>query len=471
MKRIAKTMFMTLSLIGMAIPACAIEDTVVVVQKLSDIHRLECLDLSKATILSGDENQVRMVRSMFNNEKNLVQRGDKLKLTGYADVELVLKPSSLVAIKSDDISQVTVSDPTVFASTVTLGAQSSSSITVPTSRAWSSNEVTISTENVANVTLGDSAHIDKMVIVAEDISAVNLGYITGNVIEMYIEDMAKVDNSRVAFTEESRTVTESSDTPASFSDLLNYIRSEILNDVDEDAMTDENYADRRLKSDTKHCDTKHNVIDKVGLNFLWGFTNWGDSWYGGLQSVEGPNKLRTTFSSYSLELVNHLYFGRHWSFDMGIGYESDVYKFTNPLVLYDPMANAFAVGTRDDATSVYAAASNLDDWSTRFVTRYINIPIGFTYKFSENYGLSLTAIPGLNYSGKHTGLKHRYKAHGTHYEDQSNVASEEIEPFKCDIRLTFHLMNIASIYLQVPTMPVAEFGGQKLYPIKIGIIF
>ena len=123
---------------------------------------------------------------------------------------------------------------------------------------------------------------------------------------------------------------------------------------------------------------KYSVADRTNFDFHWGFNNWGDQWYNGLMKMEGPYNLRTSFSSYQLSENYAIVMTPHTKLSIGIGYESDVYKFTDNYVSMDVTNGALMTQDQAGVDAVSnVAGSNLGNWSTRLVTRYVTMPIEF----------------------------------------------------------------------------------------------
>ena len=218
---------------------------------------------------------------------------------------------------------------------------------------------------------------------------------------------------------------------------------------------------------------KYSVSDRTNFDFHWGFNNWGDQWYNGLMKMDGPYNLRTSFSSYQLSENYAVVMTDHIKLSLGIGYESDVYKFTNNYVTMDATTGAL---TAQDQTGVDAVSgitgSNLGDWSSRFVTRYVTMPIEFEYRDKgvlKNFRFAVGVIPGLSFSSSHTGLKHELERRGRNYQEVDEGVSKFVNPYKLDVRLTFKRKGFG-VFLQVPTMPVFIDTDTKVYPIKIGFM-
>lgn len=212
------------------------------------------------------------------------------------------------------------------------------------------------------------------------------------------------------------------------------------------------------RSDRKSASSYDNV-DRTDFDFHWGFNNWGTSPVNGLLGMSNPGyDLRTSFSSYQLSYNYRLLMTNHFTLMMGIGYESDVYKFNKPYVDYSD--NAFQAIDTTGANGYF---------TTRFVTRYVQLPIGIAYSARSNrkgYNLKLSVIPALGWCGKHTGLKHELHQSGSKPQDQVNL-KEELNPYKLDVRLDIMDFGGMGVFLQVATLPVFV-EGTKIYPIKIG---
>lgn len=214
--------------------------------------------------------------------------------------------------------------------------------------------------------------------------------------------------------------------------------------------------------------------DRTGMAFLWGFNNWGSNWYNGLSKMEGAYELRTSFSSWQLELTYAVIMTRHFYLDLGIGYESDIYKFTAPLIdidnngiLQDRNATIFNSNYNNYIpNNQIFANTNLEDWSSRLVTRYVSLPIDFVFRFNDYFKVGFSAIPALAFSSSHTGLKHEIDTKELEYQDVENI-SNFITPYKVDLRLTIRF-NHLGIFAQVATTSL--FKDNDVYPIKIGFI-
>ncbi|MBR6330941.1 MAG: outer membrane beta-barrel protein, partial [Bacteroidales bacterium] len=195
--------------------------------------------------------------------------------------------------------------------------------------------------------------------------------------------------------------------------------------------------------------------------------------YNGLMKMDGPYNLRTSFSSYQLSENYAVVMTEHFKLNIGIGYESDVYKFTDNYISMDATTGAFVSQDQAGVDAVSGVSgSNLGDWSSRFVTRYVTLPVEFEYRDKSalrSWRIKLGVIPGLSFNSSHTGLKHELEKRGRNYQDVQEDVSKFVNPYKLDVRFTVK-WNWLGFFIQLPTMPVFIDTDTKVYPIKLGFM-
>lgn len=202
--------------------------------------------------------------------------------------------------------------------------------------------------------------------------------------------------------------------------------------------------------------------DRVGFRFAWGFNNWGEGLFGNYGKMPGGYSIRTSFSSYQLELAYYPVREKHWCFGVGLGYESDIYRFNNKHVV---IGGPDGLGYR---TFEVPYANPCLDGKTRLVTRYVNVPLTVKWSPEGNFVMGFTLLPGINYTGKNTGMKYEQESEGERYYVQSSEASV-MSMFKCDARLTLG-WRCLQIFGQVTTTSITTGMDRKCYPIKFGFV-
>ena len=256
-------------------------------------------------------------------------------------------------------------------------------------------------------------------------------------------------------------------------EILNASR-EIQNNLN---ATDSTQPSVRVATVKKHHNGKkknkkrYSQGDRTSIAFLWGFNNWGSDHFNGLSGLDGAYDLRTSFSSWQLELQYAFVKTRHFSIGAGIGYESDIYKFNSPLVYMDHttglLNDYMATGTGGTGYEALLAASP-DQWSSRLVTRYFSLPVTLGLRLGKIH-IGLTALPAIGLNTRHTGLKHQIEERRIDLW-QSDDISKHLRPYKLDVRLDLRYKHFG-IFTQVATSTLFRTEGTPdVYPFKIGFI-
>lgn len=209
--------------------------------------------------------------------------------------------------------------------------------------------------------------------------------------------------------------------------------------------------------------------------FLMGWDGLGDNLFSGMSSnANDPYATKPWFNSWQLEFSYNVFRANKATGYIGIGYESDVYKFDkdgNSGYVYLDESTKAATGkaTMTYANAAYFTANGLkaDGWESRLCTRYVTIPLGVDFKIGEDFGIGLAVIPGINFTTSNTGLK--YKRNGDNQADENNKLKGYISPVKCDIRanIKFDLVNL---FVQVSPISVFKDTDKEIYPLRFGFM-
>ena len=222
----------------------------------------------------------------------------------------------------------------------------------------------------------------------------------------------------------------------------------------------------------KENKTINTLLKNVTADFSWAFNNWSGAAFNPFKEAPKGYELNTTFTSYQLSLGYHFNIFRHKLFlDLGLGYESDVYKFQDLKTSTNNVGTMVLSGgpTLDAIGSGYSSILNgyrYYNYSLSLVTRSITLPITLKYR-KRGFTASLSVIPGINYSSRNTGYKYKmiyYDSKPTY----KNIVSGEINTFKCDVRLSVGLWNFVKVFFQASTVPLLDDSENRLYPFKFG---
>ena len=210
---------------------------------------------------------------------------------------------------------------------------------------------------------------------------------------------------------------------------------------------------------------------RMSLRTSWGFTNWGDKWNTGLSGLDGAYKLKTSFSAYQIELRYAMARTRHFNLRMGLSYESNIFKFKNPIIDIDGNGNLM---TANIITTSYnnflsddhfATENNLNSWNTKMVTRYLGLPISLDFNFG-NFNIGLTAIPAIALTGRHTGLKQQIDGNNNQWYGRKDI-SDYINRYKLDVRMDVNFKGVG-LFAKVSTLPLFDNDNSPVYPLTFG---
>lgn len=204
---------------------------------------------------------------------------------------------------------------------------------------------------------------------------------------------------------------------------------------------------------------------KTEFDLAFGWHNWGDQLGAGFSGVDGAAAVNTNFHNIQLAVNIPVINVRGFAFKAGLGLDWDRYNFTTPEVFFDASATpmTFAAGATGAAVA-----------STRLKTRSVVVPLKFEFGNPKKWHFSVTALPGLNWSGDNTGLRRRYNmvdpaGSGTTRKEKDYAVNQYMNPYHLDVRVAVQYKGLG-LYVQAATLPLLKDGCQELYPVKFGII-
>ena len=196
----------------------------------------------------------------------------------------------------------------------------------------------------------------------------------------------------------------------------------------------------------------------ANLDFAWGFHNWGKDRFNGLAGTDGDAAVRTSFNHILLTFNYPVLYSRHVALYAGLGLEWDKYKFHRGDIHFDQTAEPYHFVNGPIANS-----------ESRLLTRYVILPIEVKFNLGRHWKLALAAIPGLHWSGSHTGLRRDI----TSGDDETNVkdfsVNPYIAPYKLDARISVQYRSLG-VYFQTSMLPAFKDSCDELFPVKFGII-
>ncbi|MBR1550115.1 MAG: hypothetical protein IJ634_05695 [Bacteroidales bacterium] len=223
-----------------------------------------------------------------------------------------------------------------------------------------------------------------------------------------------------------------------------------LSDLDGDAMAD---LVRKIKlSRSKRYSWGTNI------DFAWGFHNWGSDRFNGLAGTDGDAAVRTSFNHILLTVNYPVVYSKHVALFAGLGMEWDKYKFHRGDIHFDLSAEPYHL--------VNGTVTNSE---SRLLTRYVILPIEVKFALGRHWKLGLAAIPGLHWSGSHTGLRRDITSGNDEVNIRDYSINPYINPYKLDARISVQYRSIG-VYFQASMLPAFKSSCDDLFPVKFGII-
>lgn len=194
------------------------------------------------------------------------------------------------------------------------------------------------------------------------------------------------------------------------------------------------------------------------IDFSWGFHNWGKDRFNGLAGTDDDAAVRTSFNHIMLTFNYPVLSSRRVALYAGLGMEWDKYKFHRGDIHFDQ--------TTDPYHFIDGFVPNSE---SRLLTRYVILPIEVKFDLGRHWKLGLAAIPGLHWSGSHTGLRRDI----TSGDDETNIKDISVNPYinsyKLDARIAVQYRSVG-VYFQASMLPAFKGSCEELFPVKFGII-
>lgn len=331
-------------------------------------------------------------------------------------------------------------------------------------------DLTIHAEEKSEVLLRgrtDTLRLRNLKVRTEDLAVVTIEpFVKANRVDFYSEDLSQINHN--GFYANSGTEYYLGETTPPYNDDTDDTVRQPRH-ADPGTYTDSRAADNpgtQPRSTGEHRRQHYDLGDRTSLVFLWGWNNWGDGIANGLMSFDDGYELTTTFTSYQLAFTYDFVKTPVFSAQIGIGYESDVYRFSNSPVELTP--------TADGAMAFTAAAPTIPGYKesrTKLVTRYVTLPVSVVLDI-DNFQIGLAAIPGMGYCSNATGVKTKTKTTDGTTKQTDHTINHYLNPYKFDARLSIGWGNIG-MFFQPSFMPVFLTDGdnrmdRKVYPVKFG---
>lgn len=194
------------------------------------------------------------------------------------------------------------------------------------------------------------------------------------------------------------------------------------------------------------------------FDFAWGFHNWSGDRLNGLMGTDGDAAVRTSFNHILLTLNYPVVYSKRVALYAGLGLEWDKYKFHHGDVHFDLTAEPYHLYNDTVANS-----------ESRLLTRYVILPIEVKFDLGRHWKVGLAAIPGLHWSGSHTGLRRDITSGDDETDIKDFSVNPYINPYKLDARIMVQYRSVG-LYFQASMFPAFKSSCDELFPVKFGII-
>lgn len=408
-------------------------------------------------IVSGDENRIET-----NGDKSGIARvrNGRMTFSDADDITIRLAPSRSMVFRAEDYATM------VFDGSFAIR-----------------DNLTVETEDYAHATFAgdttDTVRAANLVLRADDFSR-----ITSDVIlKHYNYELASSDFSRIVLA--GMDLMESSEANNWGELLLSthindkgkvyrgrmtcggvVLRTDYPEDDDLTSRVEVNATDRAAKLARDFASGKEDKTKKKNtwdsgdfkLRFAWGWHNWGAQPFSGFGGVQGPAELTTTMNNLQLEGNIAIAENRWFSVSAGLGLEWNSFRFAESEMLWDATAEPYHLSAGADPNCL-----------SRLKTRYVTLPIRMHLGDKDGWHIELTALPGLAWTGKNSGLRREYGGGNGQSKVKDFSVNRSINPYKFDVRAAV-MYDWIGLYVQVSTLSVFRNNCDELFPIKFGII-
>ena len=194
---------------------------------------------------------------------------------------------------------------------------------------------------------------------------------------------------------------------------------------------------------------------EANITLDWGLHNWGSEPTSGFGGVQGDAAINTRPGNWQLALSFPFISTSHFGAYLGLGLEWDRFRFQGNDIYIG------ATSFTDNATAGY---------TTSLRTRAVVLPVSLRFDLghSRDWSLLLSALPGLYWTGSHTGLQRELETPTGKRNERDLSVNHHISPYKFDVRAML-LYDGIGIYTQISLTPLLKEGFDKLYPVRFGL--
>ncbi len=206
---------------------------------------------------------------------------------------------------------------------------------------------------------------------------------------------------------------------------------------------------------------KHAMLSVIA-NFGFGSMGWSPDHSSNIfSSPVGPYSVSAVRgSSWTMGVSANFRIYKRLGGVLGIGYESDVFKFREWVKL-DKDGDYHKIVPETDGS--------LSKLSSKLVARYIRVPVFLTYKLSSSLAAHGGVITNFNFNTSHTGFKRDYTQGNDKIKERSGEKFAGFRPIRLDAQVGLTYSYI-TLYLRYAVTPIfRDEMNMTLYPYSFGL--
>ncbi len=199
-----------------------------------------------------------------------------------------------------------------------------------------------------------------------------------------------------------------------------------------------------------------------GLVFDYGILKWtkGGDFDNFTSNPEGAYSLRSG-NSWNLGFRYKYNLNYSWQISTGLGYESNIFRFDNNVMLTDI----------DGEKRINLETDPAIEAKSKLVARYITIPFFYRYKVihNKNFYIHGGVIAGVNFSNSSTGFKRNYDILNGEVQERWGNKYNNFKPLKLDLQAGFGWQSI-NFYVKYALTPLFKDNREiVVYPFSVGL--
>jgi len=220
---------------------------------------------------------------------------------------------------------------------------------------------------------------------------------------------------------------------------------------------------KKEKANTLKDYRKKGIDSDFGFQLGYEISGWSNK----ISNID--NLFASPKGQYALRYSNSWSFGFRYKFDLsyrwilstGIGYESNIFRFDNNVMLTDISGEKRIDFETDPAINA----------KSKLVARYVTLPLFVKFRVANEFNVHVGAIAGVNFRTSSTGFKRNYDVPNGEVQERWGTKYDNFKPLKLDLQAGFG-WDIMNFYVKYSLTPMFKDNKEiEVYPFSAGISF